>query len=185
MSGARALKRWAIRATPLVAIALLLVVRALLVTPQRAALARDGSGSLYIARGGPVIVGVQGAGALDIAGHHIANRTDRIVLPHGPIAVRFTGEGRLVWSPVGRRGDPEYVPASSLSPEPPDRAAFPAWAGAAPLDGAIASLILLVVVASILYAARDTLRKVPREHYLAMAAVFAVACIVRWIAIGQ
>lgn len=181
MPGARELKRWSIRAAPVVAIALLLVVRALFATAPRDMLAADGSGSLYIARGGPVIVGVQGPGHLQIAGHDLANRTDRIVLPHGPIAIRFTGEGRLVWSPVGRRGDPEYVPASSISPDPPDRAEFPAWAGAAPLDGIIASLILLIVVGSVLYMARDRLRAVPREHYLAMAAIFAVACIVRWI----
>lgn len=200
LDGGRA-RRWLVRALPLVAIAMLLVVRAIVATPQRAALAPDGSGSLDIARGGPVIVGVQGAGTLEIAGRHIgrsdsvasrtgsvaassaaaAVRTERIVLPRGPIAIRFTGGGRLVWSPVGRRGDPEYVPASSLSPDPPDRARFPAWAGAAPFDGVIASLILLVVVGSVLYLARHRLRAVPREHYLAMAAIFAAACVVRWI----
>lgn len=163
---------------PLAVIAALLLVRNLMVS------APPTSGSLWIARGGPVIVGFQGDGALVIAGHRIAGSgvvKDRLVLPAGPVAFELSGAARLVWSPVGRRGDPEYVPASSISPDPPERAEFPAWAGAAPLDGVFASLILLTIVASVLYASRERLRLVPRETWLAMGAILAVACIARWI----
>jgi 4-amino-4-deoxy-L-arabinose transferase-like glycosyltransferase len=163
------------------AIAALLLVRNLL------APAHPTAGSILIARGGPVIIGFQGLAGdatLTVAGHTLSGHglvKDRIVLPAGPAPFELRGDARLVWSPVGRRGDPEYVPASSLSQDPPERASFPAWAGAAPLDGVIASLILLVIVGSILYAARDRLRAVPRDHYLAMGAVLAGALLARWI----
>lgn len=157
------------------------------------------TGSLYIARGGPVIVGFQSprparlvVGAADMTrGDAAVGRElvgaglvkDRIVLPTGPVAIRFAApaRARLVWSPVGRRGDPEYVPASSLSPEPPERARFGRWAGAAPLDGVIAALLLLVIVGTVLALARHRLRAVSRETWLAMGAVFVVACVVRWL----
>jgi hypothetical protein len=164
------------------------------------------AGSLYIARGGPVIVGFQSdSPARLVIGSPDLTRGDarvgkelvgaglvkeRIVLPHGPVAIRFAAAppARLVWSPVGRRGDPEYVPASSLSPEPPERARFGRFAGAAPLDGAIALALLVVVVATLLGLVRHRLRAVPRETWLAMAGVFALACVVRWLglfAFGQ
>ncbi|MGE5183217.1 MAG: ArnT family glycosyltransferase [Acidobacteriota bacterium] len=185
-----------------VALAIALVgLRLLVAPPPRANLApapgepRDPpgttarAGSLAIARGGPVIVGFQSAtpARLTVGGRDVVGRgvvTDRVVLPAGPVAIRIAGDARLVWSPVGRRGDPEYVPASSLSPEPPERASFPASAGAAPLDGAIALALLAVLVASLCLLARRRLRAVPREVWLAMAAVFVVACVVRWIDLG-
>jgi hypothetical protein len=176
IAGARR-RRWVL--IPVALIAALLVARNLVVSIP------PSSGSLWIARGGPVIVGFAGDyGTLEIAGHTLTGTgvvKDRIVLPAGPVAFRFSGDARLVWSPVGRRGDPEYVPASSISPDPPDRAAFPSWVGAAPFDGAIAALILLTIVASILYASRERLRAVPRSTYVAMATVLAAACVVRWI----
>ena len=176
LAGARRRRWWLV---PIGAIAVLLLVRNLVATTP------PSSGSLLIARGGPVIVGFEGEyGTLEIAGKKLTGTgvvKDRIVLPAGPVAFKLSGMARLVWSPVGRRGDPEYVPASSVSPDPPDRASFPAWAGAAPLDGAIASLILVTIVAAILYAQRERLRAVPREHYLAMAAVLAGALLARWI----
>jgi 4-amino-4-deoxy-L-arabinose transferase-like glycosyltransferase len=142
-------------------------------------------GSLYIARGGPVVIAFQSRGLsrLTIGGKDLvgsANR-DRIVLPAGPTAIRFAAApgARLFWNPVGRRGDYEYVPASSLSPEPPERATFPAWAGAAPLDGAIALALLLTLVGTLLVLARHRLREVPRPMWLAIGAVFVVAAAVR------
>jgi 4-amino-4-deoxy-L-arabinose transferase-like glycosyltransferase len=164
------------------------------------------AGSLYIARGGPVIVGfvapqparlVIGSGDPVRGGAPAVKELvgrgqvkERIVLPAGPIAIRFAAPpgARLVWSPVGRRGDPEYVPASSLSPEPPERARFGAWTGAAPLDGIIASLLLVTLVATLVALARHRLRLVPRRMWLAMAAIFIMACGARWIglcAFGQ
>jgi 4-amino-4-deoxy-L-arabinose transferase-like glycosyltransferase len=113
-------------------------------------------------------------------------RTERVIVPAGPLAIRFAARpgARLVWSPVGRRGDPEYVPASSLSPDPPERARFGAWAGARPLDGMIAALILLVIAASCLVLARERLRRVPREVWLAFGAVLVIGVVVRWIDLG-
>ena len=197
MPRARALIRfWGV--VPVALAAGLLALRACVAVPPLARLAPDASaprdppggaarrGSLDIARGGPVIVGFQSAGLArlvvgtnELAGEGLVTR--RIILPAGPIAIRLAGDARLVWSPVGRRGDPEYVPATSLSPEPPARATFPPDAGAAPLDGAIALALLALLVASLCMLARRRLAAVPREVWIAMAAVFAVACVVRWI----
>ncbi|HTR55741.1 MAG TPA: glycosyltransferase family 39 protein [Kofleriaceae bacterium] len=199
MSRARALtiKYWGV--FPIALAAALIGLRALVATPQLARLApvpsdtrdppgtRAYAGSLDIARGGPVIVGFQssGLGRLTVAGHEIAGRTlakDRIVLAAGPVAIRVAApDARLIWSPVGRRGDPEYVPANSLSPDPPERASFGAFAGAAPLDGAIAAALLAILVASLCVLARRRLRAVPRQTWIAMAAIFVAACVVRWI----
>ncbi len=106
-----------------------------------------------------------------------------MLLPAGAIAIRFAGaaDARLMWTPVGRRGDLEYVPASSLSPDPPETAQFGGSAGAAPFDGVIALALLLVLIASLCMLARGRLAAVPRQVWLAMGAIFAVACIVRWI----
>ncbi|HUJ57146.1 MAG TPA: glycosyltransferase family 39 protein [Kofleriaceae bacterium] len=148
------------------------------------------AGSLAIARGGPVIVGFQSEtpARLTVAGRDVIGRGTqeaRVVLPPGATAIRFAtaGDARLVWHPVGRRGDEalEYVPASSLAPEPPERAAFGAWAGASPLDGTIAAALLLIIVGTLCMLARARLRAVPRDLWIAIGAVFAVACIVRWI----
>jgi len=202
---------------PVVAIVLLLAVRALFAVDPLDRLApvppqsydaydppgtRALTGSLHIARGGPVIIGFQSPaparlvieGGEPVRGVPPAPKQlvgrgivkDRIVLPAGPVAIRFAAPrgARLVWSPVGRRGDPEYVPASSLSPAPPAQAQFGAWAGAAPLDGVIAALLLVTIVATLLALARHRLRAVPRRTWLAMTAIFAAACIVRWIGLS-
>ena len=197
MPGPRALTRyWGV--IPVALAAGLLALRALVATPPLARLAPDPStvrdppgssarrGSLDIARGGPVIVGFQSArtARLAVGTHELVGAglvTQMIVLHAGPIAIRLAGDARLVWSPVGRRGDPEYVPASSLSPDPPARATFPADAGAAPLDGAIALALLVLLVASLCMLARRRLAAVPRDVWLAMGAVLVVACVVRWI----
>jgi 4-amino-4-deoxy-L-arabinose transferase-like glycosyltransferase len=188
-------------AIPIALAAALLGLRALVATPPLANLRvvpsepRDPpgtvalAGSLWIAREGPVRFGFQssGLGRLTVAGHEIAGRDFadpqkyRIVLPAGPVAIRIAApDPRLIWNPVGRRGDPEYVQASSLSPEPPDRATFGASAGAAPLDGVIAVALFLLLVGSLCMLARARLRTVPRTTWVAMGAVFAGACLVRW-----
>src|SRR5262249_50658744 len=128
---------------PLAAAAALLALRAwLAVAPLdrlapgvRAAADPPGAtarvGSIFIARGGPVILGFvsDGPARLTFGGRELRGVglvTSRIVAAPGPATIRFAAPpgARLVWSPVGRRGDPEYVPASSLSPAPPARAAF-------------------------------------------------------------
>ena len=147
-------------------------------------------GSVLIARGGPVLLGFQsldGAGRLSITGKELTGIgivKDRIILPKGPLAIRFAAPAgaRLLWNPVGRRGDLEYVPATSLSPEPPSTATFDA-PGTARFDGVIAALILLTIIGSLVMLARERLRAVPRNTWLAMGAIFLGACVVRWLGI--
>jgi len=184
---------------PVAMIALLLGLRALLHTPALDALADTPAdvkdprataariGSIYIARGGPVIIGFQSPTAearVTIAGRELRGRgvvKDRLILPRGATAIRVAlpGDARLVWSPVGRRGDPEYVVASSLSSDPPAIATFD-HPGTAPLDGAIAIGILLTIIATCLYAARRRLAAVPRDMWIAIAAVFVAGVALRW-----
>ena len=187
---------------PLAAAAALLALRAgLAVAPldRLAPTARDGgdpagttarAGSIFIARGGPVIIGFlsDGEARLQFAGReHRGNGLSKvqILVAQGPAAIRFAAPpgGRLVWSPVGRRGDPEYVPASSLSPGPPAGAAFDR-PGTALLDGAIAAGLLAILVATLCVAARRRLAAVPRRTWLAMAIVLVGGVAVRWIDLG-
>lgn len=149
------------------------------------------AGALWIARGGPVIACYLGdaPARLVVDGHELGRcgaPQNRIVVRRGAVAIRFAAPpgARLAWSPVGRRGDVEYVPASSLSPEPPARATFGDDVGANRLDGAIALALLVTIVATACAVARRRLRRVPRATWLAMAAVFVVACGVRWIDLG-
>jgi len=148
------------------------------------------SGAIFVARGGPVIIGFQsdGAARLTVGGRELRGAglvKDRIIMPQGPVALRFAAPAgaRLVWSPVGRRGDPEYVPASSLSPDPPDRATFDA-PGTARLDGAIALGLLVTLVATLCVLARRRLAAVPRGTWLAMAIVLVAGVAVRWFDLG-
>jgi 4-amino-4-deoxy-L-arabinose transferase-like glycosyltransferase len=185
-----------------VAIAIaLLVLRALLHTPPLDNLApapsnpndppgtRAYAGYVMIARGGPVIIGFQtdGPAHLQVGTHRlIAGRgliKDRIVLPAGPTTIRFAAppNARLVWNPVGRRGDPEYLPASSLAPTPDG---FGPFIGAAVLDGLIALALLLTLVGSLLYLVRARLRAVDSNMWIAMGAVFIGALIVRIIGLS-
>jgi len=145
------------------------------------------TGSIDVVRGGPVYVGFQSDGhaRLVFAGREVRGRglvKSRIIVEHGPKAIRFAAPpgARLLWSPVGRRGDPEYVPASSLSPEPPERATFDA-PGTARLDGAVALGLLATLIATLLALARRRLAAVSRATWLAMAIVFIAGVAVRWI----
>jgi hypothetical protein len=154
------------------------------------------AGSIAIERGGPVIIGFQSAAParLTVAGQEIgepapdltAVRAQRLILRHGAAAIRFAAPpgARLVWSPVGRRGPPEYVPASSLSPAPPERAAFAA-PGRDPLDGAIGLALLATLVASLCVMARRRLAAVSRNQWIAMAAVLAVGLAARLVGLGD
>ena len=184
---------------PVLAIVALLGARACLTTPPRAHLApaaaidpRDPddhvlTGSLSIARGGPSVIGFlsPGPARLLVGTREVVGRglqTQWMVLPAGPIAIRFSAPptARLMWSPVGRRGDPEYVSASSLSPESPERAEF-SHPGTAILDGVIALAILTILIAAACFAARRRLAAVSRATWIAMAAIFVVAVAARWI----
>lgn len=148
------------------------------------------AGSIFVARGGPVIIGFQSAGdaRLTFTGQELRGaglRKRRLIVAHGAVAIRLAAPpgARLLWSPVGRRGDPEYVPASSLSPEPPVRARFDA-PGTTPLDGIVAAGLVATLVASLCVLARRRLAAVSRGTWLAMAIVFAAGVAVRWIDLG-
>jgi 4-amino-4-deoxy-L-arabinose transferase-like glycosyltransferase len=148
------------------------------------------AGSIFVARGGPVIVGFQSdrPARLTFAGHELRGTglvKNRFIVAHGALAIRFAAppDGRLVWSPVGRRGDPEYVPASSLSPDPPERAVFEA-PGRTPFDGVIALGLVATLVGSLCVLARRRLAAVPRGTWLAMAIVLVAGVAVRWIDLG-
>ncbi|HLL25109.1 MAG TPA: hypothetical protein VK427_23400, partial [Kofleriaceae bacterium] len=188
MPGTRSLARYWLL-VPALAVVALLGLRALAHTSAVDALAtaaaepadppstRAYAGSIWIARGGPVIIGVHSptsSARLTVAGQTLVGRglvKERLILPRGALALRVAlpADARMVWSPVGRRGDPEYVVASSLSPEPPERATF-AHPGTAPLDGALALALLATIVATCLYVARGRLARVPRATWLAVAA---------------
>jgi 4-amino-4-deoxy-L-arabinose transferase-like glycosyltransferase len=195
MPESRALKYWG--AVPAALVVALFAIRACTATPPLARLALADAdahdpkdtvvrgGSIDVVRGGPVIVGFLSPnnarlviGTREIVGTGYIK--ERIVIPAGPTAIHFAAppSARLIWSPVGRRGDPEYVPASSLSPEPPASATFD-HPGTAIGDGIIALALLLVAIGTLLMLARRRLAQVPRGAWLAMGAVFAAALLVR------
>ncbi|HEY4055863.1 MAG TPA: glycosyltransferase family 39 protein [Kofleriaceae bacterium] len=169
----RLVRVWPI--VPLALVALILVLRALVtVTPNIA------SGELHVWRPGPVIVGFQSTRhetllvqGKKLDGHGIVK--DRFVIQEPTIHFAFDSapapDTRLIWSPVGRRGDPEYVTASNLTTDLPDH------------DGVFSVLLLLVVIGSILFAMRERLAAVSRETWIALGAVFVLALIVRLIGI--
>lgn len=148
-------------------------------------------GSLFVARGGPVILGVEASGEAELVldGAPLARGRglvfERRVLAAGAHAIALTAApgARLLWEPVGRRGPAEYVPASSLSPDPPDAARFDA-PGTARLDGAIALAALAVILGLCAFLARDWLRAIDRPTVRWAAVVFAVAAVVRLADLG-
>lgn len=148
------------------------------------------AGSIYVARGGPVIMGFWSPASARVAfaGRHIVGRglvKIRVVVPEGAAPIRFAAPAgaRLLWNPVGRRGEPEYVPASSLSPDGPATASFES-PGVSTLDGVIALGLLLTVVATLCILARRRLAAVPRATWLAMAIVFGAGLAVRGYDLG-
>jgi len=104
----------------------------------------------------------------------------------GIASVRFEAPpgARLLWIPPGRRSDPEYVPASSLSPDPPETAKFGYWAGAAPVDAVVSTAIVLLLLALILFLARASLRRIDRRTAAWAGAVLAVALAIRLFDLG-
>ncbi|MBP9085272.1 MAG: glycosyltransferase family 39 protein [Kofleriaceae bacterium] len=191
----RMLRWWP--ALPLLIIAALLSLRAVVVSPPTSRLRPSASlpldpagtvaleGSVFLPRGGPYLLGFESVGSarLTVGTHVISGNNagkDRVILPPGATALRLVAApgARLLWSPPGRRGDMEYLPASSLSPQPPATARF-THAGTAYFDGVIAVSLLSVIIAATLFAARRRLRRVTRRQGLSLAAVFAVALAVR------
>ncbi len=176
----------------LAAVALLLALRALLVTDPLERLARDGDryqGSWLLPRGGPYILGFESPGAAElwVDDRRVASGTgeqsSRHVFAPGVYSVRFLAPrgARLLWHPPGRRGPLEYVPVSSLSPQPPPQAQFGRWAGASPVDGVIAAAIVLVAFAALAYLLRRSLQGIGRRRWLLLLAVFAAAAAIRLV----
>ncbi len=146
-------------------------------------------GYLHVPRGGPVVLGYQSTGRsrLDVASAQLIEgpglRKYRLLLDGKPIRIRFaaTEDARLVWNPVGRRGDPEYIPPGVLSAsDAPGSSTGDRFLG----DGLAAIALLAILVGSILFAQRRRLALVPRRTWIAIAAVFAVALIVRLFDLG-
>ncbi len=149
------------------------------------------TGSLHLPRGGPYILGLQAPGhaVLQVGATRVmANRnvaTTRVLLDAGVAPLRVAGPPgtRLVWHPPGRRGDLEYVPASSLSPEPPERARFDA-PGTARADAAAAWAVVLALLGALLYTLRTRIARIPGSVLLGAGAVFALALLVRVVDLG-
>lgn len=153
-------------------------------------------GSLLRPRGGPYLFGFwsEGEARLTLGDRELRGRglvMERVVVEEpGAVGLRFAAPpgARLLWSPAGRRGTPEYIPPSSLSPEPPPAARFETsgWsaAGAARTKGVIAALFALALLAGVLGLARHRLRRVDRATWLAMAGVFLLALVVRLVGLN-
>jgi 4-amino-4-deoxy-L-arabinose transferase-like glycosyltransferase len=185
------------------AVAALLAVRNAVVTPPLERLARSEAGrdmvyqgSWHFPRGGPYILGYEAPAAarLVVDGQVVARgagqQSARRVYEAGVYAVRFEvasgdrSETRLLWHPPGRRGPLEYVPASSLVAAAPGQAKFGRWAGAAPVDGLVSSLIALILVALCLYLARGVIARADRGALRWAALVAALALAVRLLDLG-
>jgi 4-amino-4-deoxy-L-arabinose transferase-like glycosyltransferase len=155
------------------------------------------SGSFYFPRGGPYVLGFESPGEAElfIDGQRIAAGTGKVIEPaggrprliydKGPHAVLFrAGPGaRLLWHPPGRRGDPEYVLASSLSPEPPETARFAPSAGAARGAAAVVTTLLLLLVGLVLLGAWPRAAP-PGAVLVSFAAVFALALAIRLVGLS-
>lgn len=149
------------------------------------------TGTVWVARGGPLIIGASSPGPfrVTIASRDVVGKRmhkERIIVSSGPLPIRFAAPpgARLIWSPVGRRGDAEYLPASSLSPLPPEAAEF-SHPGAAIADGLIALALLAVLAGTLLMLARRRLARVPRRVWLGFGAVLALGLLARWLGLGD
>jgi hypothetical protein len=161
------------------------------------------TGSWHFPRGGPYVLAFQCRTDCELAidGRVVARgrglqrsvrrKPDDMVYEAGVHAVRLRGDARLLWHPPGRRGNTEleYVPASSLSPEPPEAARFDSGAGAAVLDGLVAALLLGVWLGWGLALAWPSLRLVePRQRlrtWAPAAVVLTVALAARLWGLGD
>lgn len=155
------------------------------------------TGSISLPRGGRYVFGYQGEGKVRIT---VANRPVPVQPGDGALkgsvdldagVVPFTVDGytpglRLLWHPPGRRGDLEYLPASSLSPSPPETATFDR-PGTSILDGLIAIGLGCVAGGLALYLGWPRLRVALRAHRrvaLGALAIFAIALGVRLYDLG-
>ena len=103
----------------------------------------------------------------------------------GAVALKFRAPrgARLLWKPAGRRGPDEYVPASVLSGDSPERAQF--GDGARVFDGVCITIMLLAFLGLIAFLARGSLRNANRWVLVSVAACFAFALLVRLIGLNE
>ena len=146
------------------------------------------TGSWYLPRGGPTIVGFEsprGDAVLAIDGKEVVRgrgiRTQRVVYELvGGHEIVFTAPpgARLLWHPPGRRGENEleYVPPSSLSGDGKFEAP-----GTSRLDGLFAILLAAIAVGLGVYLARDRLRRIDRRAALAAGIIAVAALAVRLV----
>jgi 4-amino-4-deoxy-L-arabinose transferase-like glycosyltransferase len=121
--------KWKILAVTGGLVALIVVALAMVHKDPLANLRRSSeglTGQIYFPRGGPYIVGFSSPdlAELVIDGKTVAvgrgQVTQRVIYETpGPRTITFRGPpgSRLLWHPPGRRGAPEYVSPSSLSPD--------------------------------------------------------------------
>jgi 4-amino-4-deoxy-L-arabinose transferase-like glycosyltransferase len=196
------LRRVLVCAAAFAAIALLLLVRhvsttapleRLSATPGQLPATTRWHGSLYLPRGGPYVLGFDspaGPASLTIDGRRVlagsGQKSARVVYPAGIAAIDFQAPAgaRLLWHPPGRRGPLEYLPASALSSESPEHAHFGAFAGASPMDGVIAALIVLILIALAVYLAAPLFPRIDKQTALWVCAVAAVALAIRLYDLG-
>ena len=178
------------------AIAALLVLRAAISPSALESLDEVGgewSGTWHFPRGGPYMLGFHAPAdaELSIDGATVARGRgevlERWIYEAGDYAFSFRGPpgSRLLWHPPGRRGPPEEVPASSVSPLSPESASFGRWAGTRVVDGvvALAVLAILIALAAVLW-----MRERPRASKaarIAALAVFSLALVVRLVGAGD
>jgi len=155
------------------------------------------AGSISLPRGGRYVFGYQGEAKLRITvaskpvsfGAGDGAMKGSLDLDAGVVAIVVDGVGpdtRLLWHPPGRRGDLEYLPASSLSPRPPDAATFDT-PGTSVRDGLTAIGIAAVLAGLALYLGWPRLRAALSAHRtlaIAVAAVFTLALLVRLWELG-
>lgn len=151
------------------------------------------AGSLHLPRGGPYILGVQSPGraVLEVGPHRVSIgpeggvKVERFQLDAGAASLRLAAPpgARLLWHPPGRRGDPEYIPASSLSPAPLSEARF-TGPGAARADAAAAWAIVLALLGAMLFSLRARIAAIPGAVLLGAIAVFVLALAVRLVDLG-
>jgi 4-amino-4-deoxy-L-arabinose transferase-like glycosyltransferase len=147
------------------------------------------TGSWWFPRGGPYILGFDspaGPARLEIDGQPLVEgageRQVRRTYSPGVHAVTFDAPAgaRLLWHPPGRRGALEYVPASSLSTQPPELATFTA-PGSDIGAALVATGILLVIVFGALVMARPIVHGRGGPGTM----IFVIALVVRLYGLGD
>ncbi len=147
------------------------------------------TGSWWFPRGGPYILGFDSPGGpakLDIDGETIVQGTGeqkiRRVYSPGVHAVTFDAPAgaRLLWHPPGRRGAPEYVPGSSISPQPPELATF-----TAPGSEIGAALVATAILVVIVFGGLTLARPIVHGRGGPGTMIFVVALVVRLYGLGD